>query len=248
MLGALICLVTPTHALLAATPARAAQPIMQVTPPPRTSGKASRPRVSVAKPKRPAAKPTPARPAARGSADARYAAKGWNPSWKDSMLPSSSGSYLAARDANKVTGRRGISRTGYDKKKITLAGPKVVGSRTYVDRRAQGVASLSLLAGYALFFKPAPPEPKPTGPPLLPILGAAAALLAAAAAAGGSSPSADTKAAAAAAAPAAAESAPKAEGVVVPTEPFLDPLSVQSASDGAVAAAAGADGGSGSLG
>ena len=74
---------------------------MQVTPPPRTSGKA-RPRVSVAKPKRPAAKPTPARPAARGSADARYAAKGWNPSWKDSMLPSSSGSYLAARDANKV--------------------------------------------------------------------------------------------------------------------------------------------------
>mmetsp|Transcript_48740 Transcript_48740/g.162642 ORF Transcript_48740/g.162642 Transcript_48740/m.162642 type:complete len:144 (+) Transcript_48740:289-720(+) len=64
------------------------------------------------------------------------------------MLPSSSGSYLAARDANKVTGRRGISRTGYDKKKITLAGPKVVGSRTYVDRRAQGVASLSLLAGY----------------------------------------------------------------------------------------------------
>jgi len=96
--------------------------------------------------------------------------------------------------------------------------------------------------------RPAPPEPKPTGPPLLPILGAAAALLAAAAAAGGSSPSADTKAAAAAAAPAAAESAPKAEGVVVPTEPFLDPLSVQSASDGAVAAAAGADGGSGSLG
>ena len=95
-----------------------------------------------------------------------------------------------------MTGRRGISRTGYDKKKITLAGPhpttatlptvtltaatitaalttfphpspppslspsgpKVVGSRTYVDRRAQGVASLSLLAGYALFFKPAPPD------------------------------------------------------------------------------------------
>lgn len=103
MLGALVCLIAPTHALLAATaPARAAQPIMQVTPPPRTSGKASRPRVSVAKPKRPSAKPTPARPAARGSADARYAAKGWNPSWKDSMLPSSSGSYLAARDANKV--------------------------------------------------------------------------------------------------------------------------------------------------
>ena len=77
---ALVCLIAPTHALLAATaPARAAQPIMQVTPPPRTSGKA-RPRVSVAKPKRPAAKPTPARPAARGSADARYAAKGWNPS------------------------------------------------------------------------------------------------------------------------------------------------------------------------